>query len=221
MSRILPILFNQEMVRAIMDGRKTVTRRAIRPQPYGFFEANESPAYLYDFDPIRERIYPQYQMGDILYVRETWGVESVYGNSGVFGFDVVYKAGEQILPVIIKDFKRYCDIGKFFDKEGWIPSLFMPKEAARIWLKVTDVRAERLQEMSDNDCEKEGLENFCKKCSALFSDCDTCLNDGGIKEDFKELWNSTIKKSDLDRYGWNANPWVWVYEFERCEKVEE
>lgn len=75
--------------------------------------------------------------------------------------------------------------------------------------------------MSDEDCEKEGLENFCKKCSALFSNCDTCLNDGGIKEDFKELWNSTIKKSDLDRYGWDANPWVWVIEFELCEKPED
>lgn len=103
----------------------------------------------------------------------------------------------------------------------WHPSIHMPKEAARIWLKVTGVRVEQLQDMKDEDCEKEGLENFCKKCSALFSECDACLNDGGIKEDFKELWNSTIKKSDIDTYGWGANPWVWVIEFERCEKPEE
>lgn len=210
-SRILPILFNTEMVRAIMDGRKTVTRRIIKPQPYGFFEVNENPAYLYDFDPIRERIYPQYQVGDILYVRETWSVEGVYGNSGVFGFDVVYKAGEQVLPVIIEDFERYCDIGKFFDKEGWIPSLFMPKEAARIWLKVTDVRAECMRDMTIEDMIREGI------------DTTGIITTSGpiyyrVVNRFEELWDSTVKEE------WQklaSNPWVWVYEFERCEKVEE
>lgn len=71
---------------------------------------------------------------------------------------------------------------------SWVkrPSIHMPKEAARIWLKVTNVRVERLQEIA-------------------------------LKE-WKNLWNSTIKKTDLDSYGWEANPWVWVIEFERCEK---
>jgi hypothetical protein len=96
----------------------------------------------------------------------------------------------------------------------------MPKEAARMWLRVTDVRVERLQEMKNEDFEKEGIENYCKKCKALFSECDTCLNDGSMEEDFIETWDSTIKKSDLDRYGWEANPYVFVIEFERCEKPE-
>ena len=214
MSRILPILFNTEMVLAILDGRKTVTRRLIKAPVLSKVEppkkvtlkngvANfewNTPKTAGGFE-----IKMPYQPGDILYIRETWQYIGFAGENNGY----VYKASEN---------------GKLWEAETenwtWHPSIHMPKEAARIWLKVKDVRVERLQDMSDDDCEKEGLENFCNKCSALFSNCDTCLNDGGIKEDFKELWNSTIKKSDIDRYGWDANPWVWVIEFERCEKPE-
>lgn len=84
----------------------------------------------------------------------------------------------------------------------------MPKEAARIWLKVTDVRVERLQDMDKMDAVKEGI------------DTRLCINLNHALAKFKKLWNSTIKKSDLDRYGWDANPYVWVIEFERCEKPE-
>lgn len=85
----------------------------------------------------------------------------------------------------------------------------MPKEAARIWLKVTDVRVERLQNITETQAQAEG--------------CDSGLLTGACtaRGQFEYLWNSTIKKSDLDRYGWNASPWVWVIEFERCEKPEE
>ena len=85
----------------------------------------------------------------------------------------------------------------------------MPKEAARIWLRVTDVRVERLQDISGAELIKEGIDlyqsNYIK---AAF-------------DEFKMLWDADIKKSDLDRYGWSANPWVWVIEFERCEKPKE
>lgn len=143
-------------------------------------------------------------------MRETWGVEGVYGNSGVFGFDAVYKAGEQVLPVIIEDFDRYCDIGKFFDKEGWIPSLFMPKEAARIWLKVTDVRAECMRDMTIEDMIREGI------------DTTGIITTSGpinyrVVNRFEELWDSTVKE-DWQKFA--SNPWVWVYEFERCEKPD-
>ena len=84
----------------------------------------------------------------------------------------------------------------------------MPKEAARIWLKVTDVRVERLQDMWASDVSKEGL---------LFNK-PTTVDEMLLA--FAKLWNSAIKKSDIDSYGWNANPWVWVIEFERCEKPE-
>lgn len=207
-----PILFNAEMVRAILDGRKSCTRRLVKPQPdgkhtfpLGFVtdstEKKEMGCFGFGIDEYGGSIQyakPQYQPGDILYVRETWKKAP----NGYYYYE---------------DWQR-DDIA---DVTKWKPSIHMPKEAARIWLKVTDVKVERLQDMKDEDFEKEGLENFCKKCSALFSDCDNCLNDGGMEEDFKELWNSTIKKSDLDRYGWEANPYVFVIEFVKIDKPEE
>lgn len=92
----------------------------------------------------------------------------------------------------------------------WHPSIHMPKEAARIWLKCTDVRVERLQEITEIGATKEGC----------VYDVEYALGNTA-KGHFKKLWDSTIKKSALDTYGWNANPWVWVIEFERCEKPEE
>ena len=107
----------------------------------------------------------------------------------------------------------YTDAEKYY-KNGkevairWHPSIHMPKEAARIFLRVTNVRVERLQEITTNQIEQEGVE----------TEYPHVLNGEEKKYAFQNLWNSTIKKSDLDRYGWNANPWVWVIEFERCEK---
>lgn len=93
----------------------------------------------------------------------------------------------------------------------------MPNEAARIWLKVTDVWVERLQEITEEQAEKEGaIDNR----SFIHSPNNEYDNIHSAKEHFKQIWNSTIKKADLDRYGWDANPWVWVIEFERCEKPE-
>lgn len=93
----------------------------------------------------------------------------------------------------------------------------MPKEAARIWLKVTDVRVERLQEITEDGAKAEGaIDNrgFIHSPENEYDSIHTA------REHFIEIWNSTIKKSDFDRYGWDANPWVWVIEFERCEKPE-
>lgn len=90
--------------------------------------------------------------------------------------------------------------------EPWRPSIHMPKEAARIWLKVTDVRVERLQEIPGEDLIKEGIDLFQSNYVRVAFD------------EFTNIWNSTIKKSDLNCYGWDANPWVWVIEFERCKK---
>lgn len=126
--------------------------------------------------------------------------------------------------------------GRYFYKASesgnfkWKPSIHMPKEAARIWLKVTNVRVERLQEITEDQTEEEGFlftppclhmtgENYCDIDGPCTSEIKYC--DMGAGELFgKVLWNSTIKKSDLDSYGWDANPWVWVIEFERCEKPE-
>lgn len=101
----------------------------------------------------------------------------------------------------------------------WHPSLHMPKEAARIWLKVTDVRVERLQECGKGWCldiEKEGI--VTPQDPILYTSDDAFHN--ALRMEFQAIWNSTIKKSDLERYGWDASPWVWVIEFERCEKPE-
>ena len=87
----------------------------------------------------------------------------------------------------------------------WTPSIHMPKEAARIFLKVTSVKVERLQNMDEESGLKEGIPKRGSRLPIFV---------------FMELWDSTIKKSDLDEYGWDANPWVWVIEFERCEKPE-
>lgn len=175
MNRELPVLFNTEMVRAILEGRKTVTRRVIKNQ--GYIADNRQP----------------YRKGDVLYVRETWS------------------------PVFVKP-KRYlykvgCDEANNLPIK-WRPSIHMPKEAARIWLKVTDVRVERLcSDIREIDCIKEGIYPYKSDM--------TEKTEIEIEYEFEDLWNSTIKKSDYHLYGFDANPWVWVIEFERCEKPKE
>lgn len=146
--------------------------------------------------------------GDILYVRESvfQGVAHCLDVSG------------ETECVLTNDFEYYAD--GLHKKDHWKdkheniwmhrrPSIHMPKEAARIWLKVTDVRVERLQEITEVQAQAEG--------------CNSGLLTGACtaRGQFEDLWNSTVKKSDIDRYGWDANPWVWVIEFERCEKQEE
>ena len=228
MSRVLPILFNTEMVRAILDGRKTVTRRLVKPQPksklcytfagsdcgtwgYPSKTAHESWGEEYRLpdnitkEDFGKRWNPPYHTDDVLYVRETWapiypGKES----NEVCGY--IYKEDS------LEEYdNRYPD-GEDYQWGGkWRPSIHMPKEAARIWLKVTDVRVERLQEIAIDGIRNEGLSSMAVHAG----DMEIAM------EEWKNLWNSTIKKSDLDRYGWDANPWVWIIEFERCEKPEE
>ena len=209
---IKPILFNTEMVRVILDGRKSCTRRIIKPQweecPHCKYVHKE-----YIYDKLAENIYcascgyplvPErrapYQPGDILYVRETWehfecccceGDE--HGNC--------YREPQQSVLNKRCGCYMYRATDEIYGDARWHPSIHMPKEAARIWLKVTDVRVERLQDMTDDDAEAEGCFDYTS----------TALG-------FPDVWDSTIKKSDLDSYGWDANPWVWVIEFERCEK---
>lgn len=194
---IKPILFNTEMVRAILDGRKSCTRRVLKPQPTARYGV--------------QCIKPPCQPGDILYVRETWGYPIALNSDKQY----VFRADE----VAESDFKN--------DSHIWHPSIHMPKEAARIWLKVTDVKVERLQDMKPVDVINEGAYPDCWDCLNTYgesgSQCcyrteEQCSQCDEVMMEWEKLWNSTIKKSDLDRYGWDANPWVWVIEFERCEK---
>lgn len=158
-----------------------------------------------------------YHPGDILYVRETWQCWRAHRYEATA--DIRFRAGGddvrlQFANGSTDSIDRYdfdTFVHKWFSHNGeWKPSLFMPKEAARIWLKVTDVRVERLQDITSEQIGREGVE----------VEYPHVLNGEEKRYAFSTLWNSTIKKSDLDRYGWDANPFVWVIEFERCEKPE-
>lgn len=210
--KVLPILFNTEMVRANLDGRKSCTRRLVKGfvpddaiwgytafTPKGYISCRGTFA-----DGYGEKFFKlPYQPGDILYVRET-----VWQKTGHY-LDV----DGETKAVWCNEFKYVATDEK--PETGWNyswvkrPSIHMPKEAARIWLKVTDVRVERLQEITEIGATKEGC----------VYDVEYALGNTA-KGHFIEIWNSTIKKSDRDRYGWNANPWVWTIEYERCEKPE-
>ncbi len=196
---IKPILFNTEMVRAILDGRKTCTRRLLKGpftvHPNGYITKPRGNENLCPYEP-------PYQPGDILYVREAF-----YRDENC----ILYKADNEKLT-------GYRNMSGEDVSVKWRPSIHMPKEAARIWLKVTDVRVERLQEMTLKDFKAEGIYDNYKTYSETYTDH---LRQMAYPKVFARLWNSTIKKSDIDRYGWDANPWVWVIEFERCEKTGE
>ncbi len=190
-----PILFNTDMVRAILDDRKTTTRRAVKgvitlsPEsehkvcffPYKVRKerGREIRSIQYfTLESFAEREAP-YHKGDILYVRETWQeYASITDETSYF-----FRADEVD-----------CMIGEI----DWRPSIHMPKEAARIFLKVKDTRVERLQDMEtvdDRNYVSEGVKD---------------------KHDFIRIWDATVKdKEKYEKYGWYANPWVWVIEFER------
>lgn len=222
---IKPILFNTKMVRAILDGRKDATRRIVKGfipddavwgytafTPKGYISCRGTFA-----DGYGEKFFKlPCESGDILYVRETWKKAP----NGYYYYE---------------DWQRN-DIA---DVTKWKPSIHMPKEAARIWLKCTDVRVERLQEITEIGAKAEGIRGYTKDGNlykyAVTDDwwidyhnkhkeivTGTWWQDmpRTAKDAFSYLWNSTIKKSDLDLYGWNANPWVWTIEYERCEKPE-
>lgn len=212
-----PILFNTEMVKAILEGRKTVTRRCVkykysntemkmRTDKYGTclveiqkdvegetFGKNEDGTTWQKLLPFIEKI-PPFKKGDILYVRETWKY-----SHGCYW----HKAG--FTPQSIEYVK-------------WRPSIHMPKEVARIFLKVKGVRVERLQDICGRGTPQDHVTNIAREGIQLQT---VMENYQKQIDDFKQLWNSTIKKSDCDIYGWAANPWVWVIEFERIELDSE
>ena len=200
MNQYRPILFNTEMVKAILDGRKTVTRRYPFQMPHGYNrikglyrDGDNRLCAIFQCtdpeDPTVEEVYARYQPGDILWVRETW-----HKDPGRY----MYKA-------------NYADEEKFY-RNGeevtikWRPSIHLPREAARLFLRVTNVKVEQLRKMVLADVLMEGV------------------HEAESYEDtwrlWHQTWNSTIKTPDLDRYCWQANPWVWVIKFERISKEE-
>ena len=207
------ILFNPQMVRAILDGRKTQTRRVVKGienlNVYHAEPAEDSYETLREwdffygwsengalFDAIQSVKAP-YAPGDILWVREKWSTH--YDG---FHDDLQFCYGADDI-----DLKSECLPG---ENNRWYPSIHMPKEAARIFLRAKNLRVERLQDITAADIRSEGLTSMC----AFVGDMEIAL------PEWRNLWNSTIKKADLPLYGWDANPWVWVIEFEHCEKPE-
>lgn len=195
------ILFHAAMVRAILDRRKTVTRRVVKPQPKtnlfpvpvgigwdGYFAEKDS------FCMVR----PPYFPGDILYVREAWQYMGSVSDDSLAADRYIYRA----------------------DWEGkkqplaWRSSIHMPRKAARIFLRVTDVRAEKLQEINERG-------PLSAKSEGFVNDLDIDAGTGrSAAAHFAKLWDGTLKPADRALYGWDANPWVWAIEFERIGREE-
>ena len=176
------IFIAADLIPALLDGRKKCMRRIMKPQPTG--------EYARTFSEIA-----MYQPGDILYVRETW-------------HKYIKRVGKGESCHLAEFYGYKASIANSEDaNEPWKSPVCMPKEAARIWLKVTNVRVERLQEITVDGCHREGI-NI--ETSAV-TDGETLNRKHDFSlEKFETLWDSTVKKSDIDRYGWDANPWVWV-----------
>ena len=204
-----PILFNAEMVRAILDGRKTVTRRVIDvPQGFRFLGWNMDSgddiqygdcAFISDNGMTQIVRKPKYKINDVLYVRETWSTHYIVESNGELVY--CYKADGL-------DLKAECLPG---ENNRWYPSIHMPKEAARLFLRITNVRVERLQYITEEQAKAEGCYLPCYEVKTGKENSDNIAL-------FKIIWNSTIHKSKMDQYGWDANPWVFVYEFEVISK---
>jgi hypothetical protein len=210
MNKEKPILFSTEMVRAILDGRKTQTRRLIKPQPIlrDWQEEFDAPKlFQQDFSTtilhctlldkrnciVRTSIKVPYQVGDTLWVRETWC--AVADNDGEPEY--LYRANYDD-----NQLQTFAEL--FGASYTWRPSIHMPREAARLFLRVTDVRAERLQEMSEEDAIAEGFPD-------LGVDADSPL------ERYSALWDKLYVTRTTLCNAWQNNPWVWVYTFERAE----
>lgn len=191
-----PILFNTEMVLDILEGRKTVTRRPVK------FGRGQNPKWsgyvpdggvLYGSNNIPAAKAP-YQVGDILWVRETWAAWSpTYGTVP----RLIYKVDGDA-PAGVK----------------WRPSIHMPREAARLFLRVVAVWVERLKDITPEQIDAEGCKEWAY--SAITGEP---LPSGPSW--FRIAWDRTIKPSDLPAYGWEANPWVWVIKFERISRPPE
>jgi len=192
-----PIIFNTENVKAILDGRKTQTRRIVKPQPELTITDEQYK------DNMRLLLYgggrfcPYGEIGDRLWVRENWRVITDDNR-----YAIVFKDGGM----------------KFFDgqttykiEDYWKPSFFLPKWASRITLEITGVRVERLQEITTWDMEAEGLPYKIERKNEAEEICESEV----AQEWFRCLWDSLNAKRG---YGWEVNSWVWVIEFKKVEK---
>ena len=185
------------MVRLILDGKKNQTRRPIKDRDItNSFDVDVDgtvAAYIDQEtgDSFAAIELAKYSIGDVLYVRETWSTDK----NGEYMYRTNYGVtmDDSFPPSMFK----------------WKPSIHMPKEAARIFLKVTDVRVERLEDISDIGCEAEGI-----RPSVDGNGQDWRENENGWHRTFRQEWDSIYKEKG---YGWDTNPWVFVYKIVRGE----
>ena len=176
------LMFKAPLVRALLEGRKTQTRRIAKPVRHPDLGNVYSPgALVLEHEPqhVINRACPYGQPGDRIYVRETFSQHPEWGQ-------LAFRA----------DGEEFEDADGWLWEPKWQPSSQMPKELARIWLEITGVRVERLQDISTEDCISEGL-------NATLREYDAEVN---LRDQFQELWESTGGD-------WDANPWVWVIDF--------
>ena len=220
------IQFNTEMVKAILEDRKTVTRRVIKQIPNHWHFSRRimdwylSRVYTNEFDGETLHFEVQcdvddsfmatakapYKVGDILYVKETWKK-----------YDKMVGTGDECHLESFIDYKadKNTEVSSGFFESKWKSSTCMPKAVARIFLKVTNVRVERLQDITKTDARNEGVRDPYDYIDSLYWEQVSGL-DYEIGA-FTRFWNATLKK---ENHSWDANPYVWVIEFEKIEKVE-
>lgn len=202
------VCFRTEMVKSILKGQKTVFRKVITPQPEDFGKALIFKDGMFSTADSLAKLGSPYQCGEFLYVKETWNDTS--GNS------VIYRADGDS-----------ANSAEHSDEPKWRSSRQMPQKYARIFLKITAVRAEHLQDILD--ASKEGVYSWGltnNKTQELW--CNYTRKADGINEsvasskgEFAAYWDHFIPKDKRRKIGWDANPWVWVIEFKRCQKPEE
>lgn len=221
-----PILFSGEMVRAILDGRKTMTRRVVKPQPVEVNTGNELRGWVWlgrrsPFDSVdsihcndfAEQIAarcPYGNAGDRLWVRESF---QIYHEDGAGGLSVICPTGARDRDGVVKYMADSTETQADREAHGtlsWRPSIHMPRDASRLTLEITEVRVERIQDATREDAVAEGVEGWGYQDSYT-GDCD-----GQHPEEvFRDLWNTLNEKRG---YGWDVNPWVWVIGFRRIEQ---
>lgn len=223
-----PILFNGDMVRAILEGRKTQTRRPVKPQPPADIDslhhgklASLAPYKLLDddynpqgfgFEDGRGQFWksPFGTVGDRLWVRETWGVSTGNYDPLCIPVAVRYFADSAVRAVNLSHaHANYFGVSQTCSRKR--PSIHMPRWASRIDLEITRVWVERVQDISAEDCRAEGIQVARCGCQVCARGSSICTADAGVYvEAFRDLWQSI--------YGtWDANPWVWAYEFRRIK----
>ena len=227
-----PILFSAPMVRALLDGRKTQTRRIVKPQPKVIHALHGDASLTTEriFRSGDQRIHcPFGQAGDFLWVRETWAHYHTINHVrriDARAFDEVsdglagYRADGHDT---IEDFRRHVRLMSECDLEAveingnrWRPSIHMPRWASRITLEVTGVRVERLQEISEDDAKAEGVEPWVIGDGWREYGLPPSVEAAGThplrsaRDSFASLWESINGPGS-----WKANPWVWVIEFRR------